>query len=329
MVSSKLLKTACMGIVYASKFYFRKYRSLPIGASINVSERCPINCDCYWRRRLEADLENRDLPIIAGKALEMNDDELVRFVQKLKKRGYLLVNLIGGEPYVRANILPRLCGVLPWTWITTSGTTPLINLTRTTHFISLDGATANTHDKVRRSPGLYDRIWRNIREARQANIENIHIHSVLNALNHHEIPLMLENWKESGLIDSVIFSTFTPIGDRRESFELILTDMHKKKIVMSLKAAKQRFGKFLSMSQGMIEGFLPERQINQSPGSCTTANLVESFRGDGKRIEPCVLGPEANCRECGCVITNHLKALEAFWKDTESLRITARLIPLN
>ena len=196
------LKFAMHGLPFAYKFYDRIKKGLPIGASVNVSERCPIDCECYWRKRVIDDLgiKGKMLPIMAGKALEMSDEKMISFFHDLANQGMLLVNMLGGEPYVRAELLTKLAGILPWSWVTTSGTTPLRKLTRTTHFISIDGKDAETHDYIRRSNGLFDRIIKNVSDARRKYSPfPVFIHSVLNAKNYHQIDDIINFWKSNGL----------------------------------------------------------------------------------------------------------------------------------
>ncbi len=102
-----------------SKLLWKIGRGQEFGFSFNVADRCPIGCDCYWRAQARVN--------------ELSDDEVVEFFYQMKKRGYLLVTLVGGEPYVRPELLEKITPIIPANWLVTSGTTPLRMFPKTTH----------------------------------------------------------------------------------------------------------------------------------------------------------------------------------------------------
>jgi MoaA/NifB/PqqE/SkfB family radical SAM enzyme len=167
--------------------------------SFNVADRCPINCDCYWRAQARVE--------------EMDDDEVRRFFSLMKAGRYQHVTLIGGEPYVRRHLLSQIAGIIPATWLITSGTSPLLHLDRTTHIISIDGKDSETHDGIRKSQGLFGRILKNLGAARQAWRGSFPAvgHCVLNARNYRQIAEILRYWKDNQLLDGILFSAATPI----------------------------------------------------------------------------------------------------------------------
>jgi MoaA/NifB/PqqE/SkfB family radical SAM enzyme len=220
----------------------------------------------------------------------------------MKQRGYLLATLVGGEPYVRPALLERLTPIMPSNWLVTSGTTPLRHLPKTTHFVSVDGADADTHNEVRRSPKLFERILRNLSKARAEGGFPAYAHTVLNALNYRQIEQILAFWAGNGLLDGVVFSTLTPIrgaGDGR----LRLTREQREELVAELVRQKERYGDFLVNTGRMIGLLHPDETAVQTPERCGTARLVGSFDASGRRIEQCILGAGADCSQCGCVIT--------------------------
>jgi MoaA/NifB/PqqE/SkfB family radical SAM enzyme len=112
--------------------------------SFEIADRCPIGCHCYWRAQ--------------ERVPELSDEQVVAFFKRKRAEGFAFVNLVGGEPYERPRLLEKVTRILPFNWLVTSATTPLRRLANTTHMISVDGADAQTHDAVRRSRGLYERI---------------------------------------------------------------------------------------------------------------------------------------------------------------------------
>jgi MoaA/NifB/PqqE/SkfB family radical SAM enzyme len=142
----------------------------PWAFSFDVADRCPIGCDCYWAAQ--------------DRVPELDLPQAVRFFHDRRAEGMVHVTLVGGEPYVRPDLLAAVTPIMPVNWLITSGTTPLRLFPNTTHFISIDGADATTHNTVRRSRGLFERILRNLDKARSTwHPFPAYIHTVLNAEN--------------------------------------------------------------------------------------------------------------------------------------------------
>jgi len=212
------------------------------------------------------------------------------------------VTIVGGEPYVRPDLLSKVAGIIPLNWVVTSGTAPLRRLRNTTHVVSVDGGSAETHDQVRRSKGLYDRILKNLGKAlSEGNFPTV-LHTTLNSVNYQEIGRILAVWSTNGLADGFDISNLTPIkaaGD--EGFRL--SREQRIWIVDELLRLKGEFQDFLLMTETMIGSLHPDHTERLNPELCDTAKWIESYDAAGKRIPQCILSEKADCRECGCVIT--------------------------
>jgi MoaA/NifB/PqqE/SkfB family radical SAM enzyme len=257
----------------------------------------------------------------------MSDEDMVAFVERLKDSGNLLLQLVGGEPYMRADLLPKLAKVSPRTWVATAGSRPLVQLPRTTQFVFVDGADAQTHDLVRHKPGLFDLIVRNLKYAKDKGIGPIHLHMVINALNYTQVSKIVETFCLSGLAKSVVYSTHTPIPGALDD-NLYLNEEQLLEAQDLLGAVKKAYPGHVSMSDAMIRCLNPTELKMQKAETCPTAKYVSSYRADGTRIPQCIFGSKANCSGCGCVVTSALKNVVSF-PDLGTARILARLIPLG
>ena len=276
------------GSVLVRGFKRRLRDGKPFAFSFNVADRCPIGCDCYWRAQ--------------ARVKELTDEEVMDFFVEKRAEGYVHVSLIGGEPYVRPALLQKIAGVIPFGWLVTSGTTPLRHLRHTTQIISIDGATAETHDRVRKSRGLHDRIVKNLRRAREEGIGPIFLHTVLNHLNYREISGILDGWSESGLARGVLISTMTPIKGAGDDGMCLLRE-ERVWIVEELHRLRLTLGNFMVITDEMIDRLHPDHTKLLTPEVCSTAQFIESYDAAGKRIKQCILSEKADCSECGCVVT--------------------------
>jgi Fe-coproporphyrin III synthase len=262
----------------------------------------------------------------------MGIQRMVEFFKKMRKNGYVQVTLVGGEPYADRKALEALLlpvPIIPWIWLVTSGTTTLKQFPNTIHFISIDGANAQTHDRIRGMTGLYDRIHYNLRKARAkwANQFPVKIHSVLNAKNYQQIEALLAHWSTYGLADGVLFSTMTPIRDAEDE-DLRLTEKQRNEIVLELIRQKSRFGDFLCMSSAMIRSLHPDHTRNLTPETCEVSNLIKSYNTAGETIKQCILSEKADCSKCGCVIHTMLNnTVGRTVPDWETFQLMINLTP--
>jgi MoaA/NifB/PqqE/SkfB family radical SAM enzyme len=242
---------------------------------------------------------------------EMSDGEVEKFFHAMRAKGFQHVALIGGEPYVRPNLLRRIVGIIPSNWLITSGTSPLIRFDRTTHIISIDGKDAETHDRIRKSRGLFGRILKNLETAKQQWGDDFPAigHSVLNAQNFRQLEEILKFWSGNRLLDGITFSIATPIEGAHDE-GLRMTPDQWTWIRDQLLEQKARFKNFVLMSESMIQHFHPLRMQAQRPETCSTAR-IPSFRADGEQISKCILSPKADCGACGCVITGMVDGIHS------------------
>jgi sulfatase maturation enzyme AslB (radical SAM superfamily) len=297
------------GVVPFGKAFMKIARGEKFGFSFNLADRCPVGCNCYWRAM--------------NRVPELDDDSVVEFFEAQKREGKVHVTIVGGEPYVRPGLLKRVTPIMPGNWVVTSGTTPLLVLPQTTHFISIDGMDSATHDRVRRMPGLYDRILKNLATIRKTGEFPAFIHTVLNAVNFRQAESILRTWMDNGLADGVIFSTITPISGGNDA-ELQLDHGKQKAVIEELLMLKKRYGDFLCMTKEMIEMFDPDLMAERTPANCGTAKFVDSFDASGKSIPQCILSDKADCSRCGCVITTMVETFTRFPPSLGTLKLLTR-----
>jgi len=231
---------------------------------------------------------------------------VVAFFQQKRREGYLHTTIVGGEPYVRPQLLRRVAGIIPITWVVTSGTCPILPLARTTHFVSIDGASAETHDRVRNSRGLFDRVERNITNSRSNSGGPLFIHSVLNRLNQNEAEGIVDHWKNRS--DGIVFSLMTPILDSGDA-AIRLSKSERAFLVEELLRLKGIYGSAIVNTKSMIARLHPDATARLTPAKCGTARFAASFAANSDRIEQCILGGGANCTECGCAVTTLIDQL--------------------
>ncbi|MDP3955297.1 MAG: radical SAM protein [bacterium] len=278
----------------------------PVFGSLNLSERCPNDCFCYWKAQ--------------PRVPEMSDKEVLQFIEKRKKEGMVHVTYVGGEPYMRPKLLQDVVKIMPFNWVVTSGLIPLRRLEKTSHFISVDGADAETHNKIRGKRGLYERLVANLKEARGQGLDRLYLHTVLNAANVDQLKEIFQRWSANGLADGMFFSTHTPIAGANDE-HLRLSKTQREGIVSRLLTLQLHDPRhFLKMTPEMIRRLHPDFTAKLTPQNCGTARYVASYYGNGGRIPQCVLSDKADCSQCGCLVMTMVSAIKCFPPELNTLK---------
>jgi sulfatase maturation enzyme AslB (radical SAM superfamily) len=304
------LRTVIGDVPLVRRIRAKERSGQPWAFSFDIADRCPIGCDCYWAAQ--------------DRVPELELSRIVQFFRDRHAEGMVHVTLVGGEPYVRPDVLAAVTPIMPVNWLVTSGTAPLRRFPNTTHFISIDGADAATHNAVRRSKKLFERILRNLDRARSTwDSFPAYIHSVLNAENLSQANAIVEYWQANGLADGVMFSTHTPIEGGNDE-HLRLTRRQRIQLVDDLLRCRRMHGRFVLNTPSMIRALHPERTDAQAPETCHHARFVNSYRADGSRKNPCIFGEGADCTNCGCAVTTLMDAV-VDGHDFETMRMLGRL----
>ncbi len=165
--------------------------------------------------------------------------------------------------------------------------------------VSIDGLQPE-HDE-RRKPATYERILRNIADAK------ITIHSTITG-NIASRPGYLEEflsfWSSRPEINKIWFSLFTPqIGATGPE---ILTPAQRVFVVEDLLRLRKLYPK-LDMAEGLIRKFSLLRRIPKIASS--RGRPTPSLPIWKTKITPCQFGGEPDCAQCGCIASMGLAAV--------------------
>ena len=308
------LELVRIGIPLFFSFYWRVFRGKKIGFSFNLADRCPLNCNCYWRAM--------------GRTRELSDEQVRDFFRQKREEGHLLAAILGGEPYLRPKLLEQVVKIMPLNWVITSGTCPLRELDNSIQFISVDGD-ETTHDILRGRIGLHSSLVRNVENFRKKGGQTpLFVHTVLNQYNFTQIEPIVNFWQESGLVKGIVFSTLTRIAGVNDR-HLSLSEDQQITAVNGLVLAKMFYGEFICMTQDAILNLLPLVTSGQTRENCPTSKLVTSFDASGVEIEKCIFSDRGICEECGCAITGILKTLLDFHSFFKITKVMMNLTPIK
>ncbi len=263
--------------------------------SIEITRECPLRCPgcyAYGANHLGGEVTLRKLNDKRG-------DDLVRGVLELADRHKpLQVTLVGGEPMVRHRelnrILPELCGRGIYTMVVTSGIVPIpADWMRLPHFtlaVSVDGLPE--HHDVRRRPATYERVLANIAGRR------VNIHWTITApmlAREGYLEEYVRFWNGRDETYRIWVSLYSP--QRGEQSAEQLSQAQREQVAGELTRLRSLYPKLLTPA-GYGRALL---NPPSSPRKCTFSRLSKNYSADLRtRVEPCVLGGDPDCSQCGC-----------------------------
>lgn len=272
--------------------------------SIEITKECPLRCPgCYAfdAAHLGGAAQLRDLSDFKG-------DELVsRVLKVIDEHKPLHVSLVGGDPMVRyrelALLLPQIENRGIHTQIVTSAFRVIPaewkTFKRLNVVVSIDGLPAE-HDQ-RRKPATYERILKNIAEAR------ITVHCTITA-QIAERPGYLDEflafWSSRPQTEKVWFSIFTPQMGANDPE--ILTRSQRIAVIDQLRQLRVKYP-VLDMPDSVIDELVSPPK---DPGACIFARTTKTISADlTTQITPCQFGGEPDCQQCGCIASVGLAAV--------------------
>ncbi|MBI5789013.1 MAG: radical SAM protein [Candidatus Schekmanbacteria bacterium] len=272
-------------------------------AAIDVTSRCNLRCrHCYWWKE--------------ESPREMDDEEMLAFMKKLRQEGIVAAFLYGGEPLLRPNICEAASKIFDFTLIFTNGTFGLPDI-KCQWVLSLDGP-AEIHDKIR-GAGVFQEVIGSLQQATRPPI----IHMTISQLNKQHIGAFLHEMGKKEIkrhIKGIGFSFYTPHrGIPEEDFFIPLDE--RDRLVDELLAYRKQYGFSLGLTDKMGYQFKQSGGFStwNSRDKCPVKDVCICYKSDGTR-KPCTYGVNADCSRCGCASVAAFRAAIGDW-DAQSLII--------
>jgi MoaA/NifB/PqqE/SkfB family radical SAM enzyme len=271
--------------------------------SIEITKECPLRCPgCY--AFAEGHVGGTNLKDLTDR----RGDTLVRDVLALVDEHHPLhLSIVGGDPLVRYRelnaLLPELARRGIFVQVVTSAFRQLppewLQIPKLGIVVSIDGLQPE-HD-VRRKPATYERILKNI-AGHQITVHCTITAQMMNRPGYLEE--FLRFWSPKPEIRKIWFSMFTPqIGE--VAAEILLPEQ-RRQCVTELLRLRTEYPK-LDMYEAQIREFV---RPPKSPEDCIFAQTTTTISADLKTlIEPCQLGGNPDCSQCGCVASMGLAAV--------------------
>jgi MoaA/NifB/PqqE/SkfB family radical SAM enzyme len=272
--------------------------------SIEITKECPLRCPgCYAfdAAHLGGATELRELSDFRG------DDLVKNVLAVVDERKPLHVSLVGGDPLVRYRELEQILPQLEARGIHTQVVTSAFRVIpaswsqykKLNVVVSIDGLQPE-HD-ARRKPATYERILKNIAQAR------VSVHCTITsqiAGRAGYLEEFLRFWSAQPQTVRVWFSLFTP---QRGADHAEILNPEQRALTIAELGRLRKVYPLLDLPEEVLKEM---RSPPKSPGECIFAQTTETISADLRtQISPCQFGGDPDCAQCGCVASMGLAAV--------------------
>ncbi|MBN2038991.1 MAG: mycofactocin radical SAM maturase [Spirochaetes bacterium] len=256
---------------------YKDLLSAPVNLTWEITKKCNLHCS----------------HCLSAETIKHCDDELsfeqcCSFIDELYRMSVFQINFGGGEPFLREDFIDILNythkkGIT--TCVSTNGTTLNDSLAKKLTAmdllyiqVSLDGAAAETNDRIR-GKGSFDRIIKGIEHLVNHSFPNLSINTVVTAINFREILDLYELGRRYEA--KTRLSRFRPSGNAKKVWE----EYHLSKEQLA------ELSEFLSSHRDVLTGdsffsITAQDRRDLALNMCGAARMTCSVSPDGK-IYPC------------------------------------------
>jgi len=260
--------------------------------SIDATKRCNLRCEhCYFFAE-------------EHKEVELTIDQWVEKFEAMKAAGdpMLLCTWVGGEPLVRKELIDVGRKYFKHNTIVTNGTMELPDWTDCTWVISIDG-TEEAFAKMR-APGIYQKIKENVLRHPELKIQ---ISCVLTNLTVDCIEDLIIEWGPLAR-GGIIFDFFTPVNKLDEA--LWLDWPTRDRLIDDLKALKHKYPGVINMLDSTLD-LMKSQNARSVTDNCLFKEKAFTLGADGKPKGKCMMGDNADCDKCGCVVPFYMATMNS------------------
>ncbi len=259
--------------------------------SIDVTNKCNIRCKhCYF--------------FAYDQDKELKPEQWLDKLQELKAQGFPFwsATWVGGEPLLRKDLIEIARKYFMFNLIVSNGTFPLPHWPDVQFHISVDG-TETYHDDIR-GKGVYQKIKKTLEDAPEGL--NIALACCLNKRNLACMEDLLEEWHDHPKVRHMLFDFFTPVKGVKH--DLFISFEEQDKIIDRIIELKRgRYGDFIGVHERVFD-LMRKRERHKAIGNnCLFLQKGHAFDPLGNKKKLCMMGADADCDRCGCIVPFYLK----------------------
>ena len=184
--------------------------------------------------------------------------------------------------------------------IVTNGTMELQNWPNCTWVISIDG-TEEAFARMR-APGIYQKIKQNVLSHPELNIQ---ISCVLTSITRDCVEDLVKEWGPIAR-GGIIFDFFTPVTNLDEA--LWLNWKERDRLIDQIVALKKKYPGTINMMDSTLD-LMRSQNARRVTDNCEFRLRAFALGSTGETKGKCMMGDNADCDRCGCVVPFHMATL--------------------
>jgi MoaA/NifB/PqqE/SkfB family radical SAM enzyme len=274
--------------------------------SIDITSRCNLRCrHCYYYAGPEEELPH-----------ELNADQWVERLEQIRRETprskfpFFNCTWVGGDPLIRKDVIERCMSFFRYNTIVTNGTIPLPDWPEVNWYVSIDGD-EEMHEYIRDKekkfrrhgrPGIYQMIKNNVEKNKQLGIT---IAYCITRENAHCLETVVKDWYEAGAAH-ITFDFFTPIEGLDD--DMWLSYAERDRVIDKLVALRRLYGDFFVIPERVFR-LMRSDNCRSVTDNCLLRDRSFALDASGQDKGKCVMGNDADCDRCGCVVPFYLRSL--------------------
>ncbi len=255
-----------------------------IGGGLDITNRCNLRCThCYWWRQKK----NPDL----------DDNQMVDLMKKLRRKGFKVIYLLGGEPLLRPEMCAEAGRIFDFVMIFTNGTLGYPPVNNALYSLSIDGP-ERIHDRLR-GAGIYKKVT-GILDNQSTKVM---IHITVCKSNRPHLKETIENFIYRKNVQGIYFCFYCPSANLNQAdHNEFITLKERDSVVDEIVGYRKKYGHKIFLTERVGHYLKTSGGLSQwnSLEKCVTKKLFEFYAADGKYKYHCAYGSEAGCENCGC-----------------------------
>jgi len=252
--------------------------------SIDVTYRCNLHCiHCYFTRQ--------------GFTSELSVEEWGRNFETMKSRGspLYICGWLGGEPLLRPEAIEEGKRYFKSNIVFTNGTLELPKWSDCTFVVSVPGTKLHYQELTGADGKTYDLV------KDHANRPDLHVivSFCITRKNASSVLSFLTEWQNDTKVRGVFFEFYTP--RKGEEKELWLDWTERDSVLDTLLNLKKSYGDFICNTTQVLN-LMKSVPLKKILSGCPFSHIGLSLDPTGHIKLPCTLGPDADCKRCGCIL---------------------------
>lgn len=234
----------------------------------------------------------------------MSVEKWVEKLEAMKAAGHplMLCTWVGGEPMVRKQLIEVGRKYFKHNTIVTNGTMELPDWDDCNYVISIDG-TEEAFNRMR-APGIYGKIKQNVIDHPELKIQ---ISCVLTSITKDCVEDLIKEWAPIAR-GGIIFDFFTPVTNLDEA--LWLDWPVRDALIDQILHLKKKYPGVINMMDSTLR-LMKSDKARQVTDNCEFRLKAFAFGSTGEPKGKCMMGDNADCDRCGCVVPYHMATLSS------------------